>query len=162
MAYDFEGDSNNGNFDGGRLFATVNLTGIYDIQDMLQIRPKLGLLYSNEHQQAYTDGIGAANAARTLQLGRLAFGGELHFTGSDNRVRPYITAQGEWDFVRPDTVTLSNGANYRAGKLGASAGGGMIIELTPNLQGSVEASLDSIGREDFNAWSTRGEIIYLF
>lgn len=150
-------------YGGKRWQVEGNLTGSYMI-DRWHVSPMLGLNYFEEAQESYIDSNGLAIPRNSVALGTLTFGPKITYQAEriDGKVvRPFITAQGVWDFVAPN---IYNGEGIVAGteQLRAKIGGGLNIALINGTSLSASYTYDGIGLDDFEAHTAEfSAIIFL-
>lgn len=148
-----------GSFDAERWFGSVGLDGNYRF-NKVRISPTIGVLYMEESQDSYTDSAGGFVASQKIKLGRISAGGTVGYLMG--RVEPYAKLVGEYDFERPDAVTLGNGQLSHNDDMGAIVGVGMNIQLTDTMTGNVEGSYNTLGREDIDVYATKARLQWTF
>ena len=151
-------------YDALRVFGSVNASGSFRFEG-LRLSPLAGVLYFQERQDPYTDSTGTAVAGQTVRLGRFSGGLEAGYTVMVYEafgVEPYMRLEGEWDFVRPGSVILTTGEIVRPGQYGGSVAGGLNLFDGSGFTGNVEASLDSIGRADYDSLTLQGTLRFAF
>jgi outer membrane autotransporter protein len=153
-----------GAFDATRAFGAINATGIFRF-DRLRLSPLAGVLYFREMQDGYTDSAGTVVDGQTIDLGRLTAGVEAGYgipLGERLVLEPYARLEGEFDFIEADAVTLTTGERFRPGRYGGSVAGGLNLISGQGFAGTIEASYDAIGRDDFDSVTVQGTLRFAF
>ena len=153
-----QGESVTGTFSGGRWFAASNLTGGFAAGDW-RFQPKLGVSFTHEMQNAYTDSSGAAVDSNTFSMGSLTGGGKLGY--DIDGVLPYLKVLGEWDFKQPDAVLKANGQMSEVDAGGGLAGLGVEISKD-QMTGSLELDYNSVLRRDTDVFELIGRVHIAF
>lgn len=160
----YDTDRNNGAVSGSynarRTFATGNLTGSF-AHDNWRFQPKATVSYIHEFQDGYTER-GGANASvdsDTIEFGRMSGGTKIGYAIGDGV--PYIKLMGEWDFLKPGSVTKASG------QVSSSSDGGGVIGLGYEIYkgdfiGSIEANYNSLFREDLDLYTVALRARYTF
>lgn len=148
-------------FDATRYFIAANATGRFMFKgDKVRLSPKLGVLYLEEEQDAFTNSAGTAVAENTISLGRVSLGAELGYRVQ--KVEPYLKAAVEYDWEHENAVDLGNGNFSADDEVGVVAGGGINLFLSDRLSGRIEGTMNSLGRENLDVWSVTGKLNYRF
>ena len=146
------GNSVSGSFDGGRWFASSNLTGAFT-EGNWRFQPRLGVSVTREIQNSYTDSTGGAVDSTSFTLGNVTGGGKAGY--DFDGIVPYAKVLGEWDFKHPEAVLKANGEMSQVSTGGGTAGLG--VEVSKNqMTGSLEVDNNSLLRQDTNVWSVIG------
>lgn len=151
-------------FDATRAFAALNATGNFRF-DGLRLSPLAGVLYFREEQDGYTDSGGTTVGSQTIDLGRFTAGVEAGYRfglGEGLAIEPYARIEGEFDFIEAGEVRLTTGESYRPGRYGGSVAGGLNLFSAAGFAGSVEASYDSLGRDNYDSFTVQGTVRFAF
>jgi outer membrane autotransporter protein len=144
-------------YDSERWQIEGNLTGNFD-KGNWNIAPVLGLNYFKETQKAYTDSNGFLIGEQDIELGTLSFGPTLTYRMQGNNgleMRPFVGAQGVWDFKAPDALDL-NGIATGTEELRAKVQLGLNLISRRGLAFQASYSYDGIGLSDYE--SQTGEL----
>ena len=122
-----------------------------------KVRPHVGVLYFEEHQEAFTDNAGVLTPDQRITIGRLTFGPEIRTTlvrGDGTTLTPFASVTGIWDFDRANaTVQLANGLVVEtSADLRARVEGGLVMALTNGWQARVLGFYDGIGSSTLEAY----------
>ena len=149
-----------GTFDATRWTTAANLSGDYKFNKWL-FGPTAGVLYMQETQENYRDSANAAVDGGVIHLGRASAGGTLGY--DFGRVKPYAKLLGEYDFRHEAAVNLGNGVTASNDRLGAVVGGGVNFALVPNrVGGGIEATYNTLGRENLDVYTVKGRLAVKF
>ncbi|MEM7750955.1 MAG: autotransporter outer membrane beta-barrel domain-containing protein, partial [Pseudomonadota bacterium] len=142
-------------FKGRRWLVRSRLTGDFKF-GAVHIAPHIGVIYFEEEQKAYTDSLGNAIDAQTVELGRLTFGPKFStsFTRPDGTtIAPFVAINGIWDFKRTDQVDIDTGlAVTGSDKFRARTEAGLSIRLPQGVAITGEGFYDGIGADGYNAY----------
>jgi hypothetical protein len=148
-----------GTFHGDRWFINGGVTGSYNLGAVV-LSPLVSILYQEQSSDAYTDTGGARIASATTTLGRASMGGNM--TWSWGGVQPFVKLALEVDFDRTAVANPVTGGRSNYSDVGGVAGAGLNFALAPNVTGTVDASYDTIGRDNLTGWSARGRLTVRF
>jgi hypothetical protein len=138
-----------GNYDSQRVFGASNVMGSYAV-GILRLQPRLGIQYSREHQDAFTETGNTRIAPGSTALGRSTIGSKIGYAAGDGI--PYVKILGEWDFVTPKSVLKGNNAMSTNDRLGGVIGVGY-EHYIGSFIGSAELNYNSLGRSDLDLWT---------
>jgi hypothetical protein len=143
--YDATAGTASGSFTGSRWLGSTGLTGRHRLADFIA-EPSLKVFALREHQAAWTDSLGALQAARDFWAGRVSAGGKLvrpWQASAGLTVSPYVGAYADWYFSSDDAlpagtplVGLSDGWSGRVtGGLAMQQRGGGTLSLNGEYGG---------------------------
>lgn len=138
-----------GSYDANRVFGSSNLTGSYAVSDW-RFQPTVGVQFSREYQNAYTETGNAAVAPGISKTGRASGGSKIGYA-LENGV-PYVKILGEWDFLMPKAVLKGNGDLSRVDRYGGVFGIGY-EHYMGGFVGSAELNYNSLLRQDLDLWT---------
>ena len=160
LNYDVETGGATGDFDSDRFFGSADVAGVFT-NGPWRLSPGMNILYLEEEQEDYTLSSGVDVNGDDITLGRASLGGEIGYLiegAGQTRVEPYVLARAEWDFDEQDNVELGGGQEYRPDDFGGVIGGGLNVVSTNFLQGNLQATYNSIGRDDTDNYSIRATL----
>jgi outer membrane autotransporter protein len=150
------GNTITGEFDADRYFINAGIAAHY-LFDRVRLSPRASILYVTEDQDRYVESNGTVVGANDIDLGRASFGGELGYQLGDG-IEPYLRAALEWDFAHEDGVPLTVNRLSQTHDVGGLLGGGVNLFLSDAVSANLEASSNSIGREDLDTYSVSGRL----
>jgi outer membrane autotransporter protein len=142
-----------GSFDTERWLVSGNLTGNWQ-SGPWRLTPSLGVTYAEETQERYVTSLGAKMPARSVALGRIAFGPEIAYrmdAGKGMILEPFGSIVGLWDFDRPENLTQAGfltGTDEFRGKVEA----GLMLSMQNGMKVRASGNYDGIGAGDFDAY----------
>lgn len=153
LAYDATAATASGSFDADRLLFNGGLTGFVDV-GAVNLQPAAHIFVISEHQDAYTDSLGAAQAARRFTVGRASLGGRMaHAMAlSGSTLTPYAGAYADYRFSSDDAVPVNVAEvglkDGWSGRLSAGAD----VESVSGLAAGLGGELGGLGSHTTN-WS---------
>ncbi|MEP4379723.1 MAG: autotransporter outer membrane beta-barrel domain-containing protein [Alphaproteobacteria bacterium] len=141
-----------GNYDSSKYFVASNLTYLLRHSNFA-IAPKAGLLWFESSNDGYTEsGTGGVDVpAGDSQLGQVNFGGRIDYVKNPKFI-PYLSIQGEYDFVGADYSALDAATRPPEDDVGATLGAGASVQLSERATGTL-AGTTALARENFSAYS---------
>lgn len=154
-----------GSFDATRFAGSLSITAVVlrsiGERGHLKLLPKLGVTYTNEKQDAYTDSTGNAVAAQSFALGQLSFGASVYYPISRG-VEVFGRAEGQWDFEDIGEVITSTGTTYKPDDFGVVIGGGLRANVDDQTTLRFDATSEGLGREDYDQYTVSGRLDFRF
>ncbi len=154
-----------GSFDATRFAGSLSITAVVlrsiGERGHLKLLPKLGVTYTNEKQDAYTDSAGNAVAAQSFALGQLSFGASVYYPISRG-VEVFGRAEGQWDFEDIGEVITSTGTTYKPDDFGVVIGGGLRANVDDQTTLHFDATSEGLGREDYDQYTVAGRLDFRF
>lgn len=144
-----------GSFDAERLSANLGLNGGYKVNNWV-IGPQAGVLFMQEDQDRYNDSAGTRVNGDVIPLVRWSAGGTLGYNFGN--VTPYVKALGEYDSTHSAAVDLGNGTKSSNDRFGAVAGGGVNVAMGRAASANIEATHNTLGRENLDVWTVKGRV----
>lgn len=141
-----------GQYDSDKYFVASNLTYILR-RSNFTIAPKAGVLWFESSNDAYTEvGTGGADVpAGDSELGQVNFGGRIDYVKNPKFV-PYVSIQGEYDFVGADYSALDAATRPPEDEFGATLGAGASVQLSERATGTIGGTT-ALARENFSSYS---------
>lgn len=136
-----------------------NLTG-YWFAGNLRVSPAVGVSYTVNDDEAYTDSALMAYPAVTTTTGVLNFGGQTGYTlyfGDTQSAELWVGSQGEWTFEQSPTAPVSVGAPVRSDDFDVRVQGGIDLTLSPAFSISVSGDLSGLAMDDYLAFGGSGQ-----
>ncbi|MCR9269031.1 MAG: Ig-like domain-containing protein [Hyphomonadaceae bacterium] len=142
-------------FETHRWLVSSHVSGGIEWQD-LSLRPQLGLVYFEEHQDAFSSADGLDFRDQDITLGRLTFSPNVSHTmqgQGDSLITTHWALEGIWDFERSDFIDLETGLIADADiDLRARTAFGIAVLSKQGVTISADGFLDGIGARDFSAY----------
>ena len=167
LDYDIKdnGASTTGAFDATRFSGTLSLTAVI-VQSLgkqgdLRWLPKIGVSYSNEDQDGYTDSGNNVVSGQKITLGQLTFGTQV-FVAVTRRLEVFGRAEGQWDFDDIGTITTATGGTYKQGNFGFVLGGGIRANISEDTTLRIEGASEGIARKDYEQYTGTARIDFRF
>ncbi|WP_421857647.1 autotransporter outer membrane beta-barrel domain-containing protein [Oricola sp.] len=128
-----------------------------------QFAPSVGISYSQERDDAYTDSFATFNAASTTRTGSVSFGAKAAYTHvMDNgvSVEPSLEAEGEWIFERSTTATSSMAPD--TSDFDASVTAGIDLAISEAVSLSFSGTVSGLARSDYISTTGGGRLSVSF
>ncbi|MEO1282128.1 MAG: autotransporter outer membrane beta-barrel domain-containing protein, partial [Pseudomonadota bacterium] len=140
-------------FDSTRWLVKGQLTGDFNVGNS-KLTPHVGLIYFEEHQQAYIDSQSVYISSQSVSLGRLTFGPKLITTvqNGESTITPHIAMTGIWDFDQAEIVDLTTGLVASSDTLRGRLEAGVSMTGPSGTTLSIDGFLDGIGAQDLNSY----------
>jgi len=139
-----------GTFDSERWFAAVKANANFVPEDDVNVNLHLGYSYTQETQDKYTEVGGAGTpvvvAENDVELGQGLVGGRISYNGGI--VRPFFSAQGEWDLSKDEVAVASNQTKPEDADFGVRLGVGAQFVFSPQAMLRLEGQT-VLNRENF-------------
>jgi len=163
LSYDANSGGASGHFSGSRWLASTALTGQFELGDFT-IEPTINAQGIWEHQQAWTDSLGGAQAARDAASGRIALGGRVMAPSTDLgdlTITPYVGFYGDWHFAGTDALPSGvDEIGLAKGWSGRIIGG---VDLVSSGAGSLGLSGEYGGLgSDYGRWTANARAGWSF
>jgi hypothetical protein len=159
IGYDGSAGIASGSFGGNRWLVSSGLTGSYRNGNLL-IEPSARVYALWEHENAYTDSLGTAQADRDFSTGRASAGVKVTYPlawSSTVALAPYVGVYSDYYF-NTDSATAVVGSGIPAAVVldgwSARANGGVTAKFGGGAQLSVGAERSGIG-DSFGFWTYR-------
>lgn len=160
-----QGVGTKGTFDAERFAGSLSLTAVVlrslGKRGTAKMLPKLGVSYTHEQQESYTDSGGNVIGGQSIALGILSFGTSV-FVPVAPGIEVFGRAEGEWDFKDVGQITTSTGGTYKPDDFGVVLGGGVRANLNANTIVRVDGAAEGLGRSDYEQYTVHGRIDYRF
>jgi outer membrane autotransporter protein len=137
-----------GTYDNQRWSFAANVTGYHSLGSV-QVAPSVGFDVSLDRQDAFTDSLGFAYAARRIDTVALTAGLEIgreFAMANGGNVTPFIGAGARYDVMRRDTGAV--GATYDPSRLDLSVRLGLRAEPTSAVSLSLEMDVSGLARRN--------------
>lgn len=148
---------------GARWLAAIGLTGTYKYSAW-QFEPSARLYMQWEHQQAYIDNLGTAQAERNFSSGRASAGAKashLMIWSEGSKLSPYVGLYADYYFSSDDGVVVGAPSVSIVSGWSARVTSGLDFSLKDGLRLSVGGELGGIGG-DHTMWTVRGRVNQAF
>lgn len=166
LEYDREDElaSLSGSFDGERLLAFANLTGYAPsgwVAPDIQLSGKSGLLFTYEHQSAFSQ-VGSQD----IRLGQVKAGGQAAYTfalssGARTSSQAYVNATFNYDVIQEDVEAFGGAEPASDDRSEVVLGIGADLGLMPGLSANAEVTA-TLTREDFDSQTVSVGLRYSF
>ncbi|CAN0359914.1 unnamed protein product [Discosporangium mesarthrocarpum] len=148
-----------GSYDSSTVFGTANVTG--NIQrGRLTIQPGVGVLYTRQKSDSYTESNGGVIPSNTATLGRLRAGARLQYQVT-NALAPFVRGDIEYDFKHDDITVGAGQTQPSYHDTGGVLGAGMVMNLSDRMRASVEGST-VVGKSDFSQYNLSANLRFSF
>ncbi len=144
-------------FDTSRSLYSGSLIGQLGLGDKTVLRPEFTVRYLSEDQEAYTDSLGIAIPAQTVDQGDISFRPRLSHvleTGGGVAFRPYAQVEGIYTFgTEPDAALanlLPNNFADAFGNVRARLEGGVDLLGQGSFRATLSGFVDGIGADGFS------------
>ena len=159
------GASTTGDFDATRIAGNLSLTAVV-VQSLgahgnLRWLPKIGVSYTNENQDGYTDSGSNAVAGQKITFGQLTFGTQV-FVPVSKGLKVFGRAEGQWDFDGIGIITTSTGGTYKPGSFGVVLGGGIQANISEDTTLRIEGASEGIARKNYEQYTGTARIDFKF
>lgn len=157
LSYDASAATSSGSFTAGRFLVSSGVTGNYKV-DAFVVEPSVRLYSLWENQNAWTDSLGTAQAARMFSEGRFSSGAKVSYPIALNAgtLAPFVGLYGDYRFssdnalpVNQPMLGLQDGWSARV-----TTGLGMTYKSGARL--SLEGELGGLGTGYQSTWSVSG------
>jgi len=169
ITYDGVAGTAEGQFGGSRWLASGGFTGTYRAW-ALEIEPSAKVFALWEHENAYTDSLGTAQAERDFATGRASAGTKftVPLTLTDKMtISPYVGAYADYYFNSDNATAIANAAAVPLPPSTLMQGGagrlttGVSVGAPGGAKASVGGELGGLGN-DFYIWTVRGRLAVPF
>jgi hypothetical protein len=169
ISYDGTAGSAEGQFPGSRWLATGGLTGTLRAW-ILEIEPSARVYALWEHEKAYTDSLGTAQAERDFSTGRASVGTKLAAPlplGGLTTLSPYIGAYADYYMSTDNATAFANAGvvpvppSVLMQGFAARVTSGLSLGTAGGAKISVGGELGGLGN-DFQIWTVRGRLAVPF
>jgi outer membrane autotransporter protein len=147
-----------GGYDADRWMVSGGMS-YYWTKDKWNVVGRLGLLYSEEDADGYTEVNGVQVAGRDTDLGELRIGGKVGY--NFGKVEPYLGVHWLWDFTMEDIVVAANQAQPANDSDELEVSLGVNCYAIENFTAGVEVSHGFL-REDYDNTSVLLNLRYSF
>ncbi len=158
LSYDDRAGTAKGSFPGERWIVTSSLSGSYRARNGFGIEPSARVFALWEHQDAYTDSLGIAQAERTFSTGRASGGGKISYAlrlSEMWKVNPYVGGFADYRFTSDDASSSLLPNTVTEGWSGRAVTG-LALTQTDGARLSIGGELGGIGTDNYKVWSVRG------
>jgi hypothetical protein len=162
IGYDASAGLANGSFDATRWIVSGGLTGTLPFGGIV-IEPSTRIYALWEHDRAWADNFGTAQAARDFSIGRLSSGGRMlvPFETGGIRVSPYVGLYGDWRFSSDNALPVNAANAGIKDGLSGRATAGIAATTTSGLAVSLGGEWGGLGA-GYDLWSANGRILVPF
>lgn len=149
--YDNEVAGDEGSFDASRWILTANLTGSFDLNQVI-IEPNASVFVSIESQDSYTTAGAVFVDDNDVTLGRISVGPKVLMPimrDSGQEITLWALAKGEYDFSSEDTVVSSN---FKSDDVfSARLGLGLDAQISDAASLGLSVEGHGLGSDEYNA-----------
>lgn len=149
-------------YDSGRLQLSANLTG-YLTEGPFSIRPTLGVSYSLDNQDAYTDTLGFRSPETDTETFSASAGAQVGyplFLDETWTIEPYLGAT----LITEDSSTDPSpaGGDDELGTFDVRVAVGLTAQIAEQLSLSLATDVSGLARSDYEAYSLGGQLSLQF
>ncbi len=164
LNYNGDAGAATGSFPGDRQLVSAGLTGIYKATTNVELEPSARLFALWEHEKAYVDSLGTAQAERSFFTGRGSVGVKATYRiawWDTVALAPYFGVYADHYFTKDDAQATALTPEFFRG-LSARATAGVAVSDKSGANLSLGGELGGIGIGNFNVWSVRGRALVPF
>jgi Bacterial Ig-like domain (group 3) len=164
LNYNGDAGAATGSFPGDRRLVSAGLTGIYKATTNVELEPSARLFALWEHEKAYVDSLGTAQAERSFFTGRGSVGVKATYRiawWDTVALAPYFGVYADHYFTKDDAQATALTPEFFRG-LSARATAGVAVSDKSGANLSLGGELGGIGTGNFNVWSVRGRALVPF
>lgn len=155
---DYSDRARSASYDSGRLQLAANLTG-YFTEGRLSIRPKLGVSYSLDNQEAYRDTLGFRSPETDTETVSASAGAQVGYTfflDETRTIEPYLGATAIVEDSSTDPSPAAGGDELGAFDVRLAAG--LTVQLAERLSLSLSTDVSGLARGGYEAYSVGGQL----
>ncbi len=159
LNYNVSAAGASGSFSGNRVLVSTGLTGNYKV-DVYNLEPSAKLFILWEHQGAWTDSTGTAQATRDFSVGRTALGSKIGRTFDDINgwsLTPSLGLYADWRF-QTDNALPTGTTVGSIGKGWAGRGtAGLSVKAPGNWTVALDGEYGGLGAT-YKTWSGKASV----
>lgn len=148
-----------GSYDSDTWFGSANLTGNFQ-RGRLSIQPGVGILYTVQESDSYSESNGNFIDSNKTKLGRFRAGARLQYQASD-MFAPFVRGDFEYDFKHDDVTVAAGITQPTYEDKGGVLGAGVVLSLSDRTRATFEGST-VVGRSDFEQYNLTGNLRFSF
>jgi hypothetical protein len=149
-----------GSFPGERWLGSMGLTGTYKL-DQFTLEPSARVFTLFEHEDAYLDSLGTAQAQRSFSSGRASTGVKVEYTGAQFdgfKLLPFVGLYGDYYFTGDDATATIGTPDAIASGWSARVSSGVAINWASGPTLLFGTELGGLGSNRFLTLSGRGRL----
>lgn len=158
---DFSDRLRSADYDSERLQLSANVT-VYLTEGRLSIRPKLGVSYSQDDQEAYRDTLGIRSPETEVETLGATVGAQVGYTfflDEGRSIEPYLGATA---VLEDSSTDPSSAGSDELGAFDLRLAAGANAQLGERVSLSLSADVSGLGRGDYHAVTLGGQLSVQF
>lgn len=151
-------------YDSTRWQAAANLTG-YWYFDALRFSPTVGINWSRERQDGYTDSAGFAYGKITQSTVAATGGVQVGYrvdTQGGASIEPWLGIGGDWEISRPTSDIAAVPPGDKLSRFDTRVSAGVNAQLTPSVTLSFSGEVGGLTRDNYSSVRGGGQLSVRF